>query len=92
MSRRAKLSGLLVAAVLSVVAASAAEEAAPPATSADAPSATTAAPAASGRITSASRPIFIGLLAAVFLLVGGLVGANDRLRGGRPASKRPPAP
>ena len=61
----------------------------PPAASGDAP--TAGPPAQTGTASTglfrghARRPIFLGLLAAAFLLIGALAGANDR-----PDGKAPP--
>jgi len=61
------------------------------AASAPAPSASAAAPAASAAAHGrglfhghARRPIFLGLLAAAFLIIGALAGANDRPGGDPP--------
>ncbi len=40
----------------------------------------------------ARRPIALALLAAVFLVISGVVGANDRPDGDPPAAPPPPPP
>ncbi len=57
-----------------------------PATSAAAKTAAADAPAPSQGFFRghARRPIFLGLLAAAFLIIGALAGANDRPGGDRP--------
>jgi hypothetical protein len=37
---------------------------------------------------SAGRPILLGLVAALFLVMGALVGAADKHHGGKPKSRR----
>lgn len=88
---RAALGTLAVAVLLS--AAPAAADVPPPdpppsIEPAAAPTAPNAPPVTVSSLTGVRRPVFLGLVAALFLMMGALVGANDKHHGNKPASRR----
>ena len=90
--RRTLAAGLFV--VLAAWAGAAVAQA-PAASAAPAPSAAAAAPATKikvkkGGVTSLRRPMFLGLICAMFLVLGAACGANDRPQGDPKPPGSPP--
>lgn len=78
--------------LLSLSAGRAFADEAPPAPTADVPAAPAATPTKASSSPWSRRPVVVGLIAALFLLIAGAAGANDKPGGDKkPSGDAPPA-